>query len=594
MFLDRLKEGPLGPKFLRRDRAPSAADARRVERTLAVARLLLALCSMVAVRADSLEPSRYAGLAAGLLDLYALYSFAVFASLPLQARYPRGFRGTVHTLDFIWPALLTTVSSGPSSPLFLLFLFGLMAAAYRWGFWATMLSGAAASAILVAEAAVLNMAPGWHLLEGQFELNRFIIRSTYLLVIGFLLGYLAEDEKRGRAEVSASSRVVAKLGAERSLRANLESIFGELMEMFGAPQALFAAREKQTGRLFLWSARRAGENGEGVLHLTEAEAADAPVYFFAPEGHAWRAAAPRSPGQANTVLQLNAAGVRVATGFSFPEAFLAARPFHSAVGAAFDIGSEWQCALFLFEPRPGDARQPALRFLQLLTRRVSSAAFNVYLLRRLRSRAGAIERARVARELHDGVLQSLIALEMQVDVLRRNEPGRLAEELSPLQQLLHSEILDVRELMQAMRPVDLEPHQFLDFAADTVERFQRETGISAQFVSELDEVWLSARTARELARILQEALVNVRKHASARNVVVRFAAELGRWKLSVEDDGRGFDFAGRLEQNQLDQMRRGPAIIKERLRAIQGELAVESRPGQGARLEISLPQKAYG
>jgi signal transduction histidine kinase len=227
-------------------------------------------------------------------------------------------------------------------------------------------------------------------------------------------------------------------------------------------------------------------------------------------------------------------------------------------------------------------------------RRVSSAAFNVYLLRRLRSRAGAMERARVARELHDGVLQSLIALEMQVDVLRRNEAGRLAEELGPLQHLLHNEILNVRELMQAMRPVEIEPHQFLDFAADTVQRFQRETGISARFISELDEVWLAPRTARELARILQEALVNVRKHACARHVIVKFGSELGRWKLSIDDDGQGFDFAGRFEQKQLDQTRRGPAIIKERLRAIQGELAVESWPGEGARIEISLPQKTYG
>lgn len=594
MFLERLNKSPLGPKFLRRDRTLSASDARRVEKTLAAARLLLAVCSVVAVGLDSLEPARYAGLAAGLLNLYALYSLAVFVSLRLQARHPGGFRGTVHALDFLWPALLTTFSSGPNSPLFQLFLFGLMAAAYRWGFWATMISGAAASAILMAEAAVIRMAPGWQLIEGEFELNRFIIRSTYLLVIGFLLGYLAEGEKRGRAEASAISRVTEKLGAERSVRANLESIFGELLHLFDAPRALFAAREKQTGRLFLWSARRSGEGGPGLAQLTEAEAADAPLYLFAPEGHAWYATVPGTPRQASAVLQLDARGTRIATGLSIPAAFLAAWPFRSAIGVSLVIGNEWQSALFLFDPRPGKAREPVLRFLQTLTQRIASAAFNVYLLRRLRSRAGAMERARVARELHDGVLQSLIALEMQVDVLRRKEPGRLAEELNPLQQLLHHEILNVRELMQAMRPVDIEPHQFLDFAADAVERFQRETGISARFVSELDEVWLSPRTARELARILQEALVNVRKHAGARHVVVRFAAELGRWKLWVDDDGRGFDFAGRLEQNQLDQMRRGPAIIKERLRTIQGQLAIESRPGEGARLEISLPQRAYG
>ena len=60
-----------------------------------------------------------------------------------------------------------------------------------------------------------------------------------------------------------------------------------------------------------------------------------------------------------------------------------------------------------------------LRFLQELVRQIGPAVYNVYLLRRLRLRAGALERARFARELHDGAVQSLIAVEMQVDVLRR-------------------------------------------------------------------------------------------------------------------------------------------------------------------------------
>ena len=61
-----------------------------------------------------------------------------------------------------------------------------------------------------------------------------------------------------------------------------------------------------------------------------------------------------------------------------------------------------------------------LRFLQELVRQVGPAVYNVYLLRSLRRRAGALERARFARELHDGAVQSLIAVEMQVDVLRRH------------------------------------------------------------------------------------------------------------------------------------------------------------------------------
>ncbi len=75
--------------------------------------------------------------------------------------------------------------------------------------------------------------------------------------------------------------------------------------------------------------------------------------------------------------------------------------------------------IFLLDPALAGETEEELRFLQELVRQVGPAVYNVLLLRRLRLRAGAVERARFARELHDGAVQSLIAVEMQVDVLRR-------------------------------------------------------------------------------------------------------------------------------------------------------------------------------
>jgi signal transduction histidine kinase len=220
----------------------------------------------------------------------------------------------------------------------------------------------------------------------------------------------------------------------------------------------------------------------------------------------------------------------------------------------------------------------------------------VFLMRRLRSRVGAVERARVARELHDGVIQSLIGLEMQVDVLRRqtSSPEKVAEELSRMQHLLRQEVLNLREVMQQLKPLDLGPRKLLDFLASTVDKFGRDTGIAARFISPLEEVALPPRVATEVARIVQEALANVRKHSNARAVFVRFDSRDGLWRLVIYDDGRGFDFSGRLTHAELDAARQGPLVIKERVRSIGGELSVESGPGKGARLEITFPQRAHG
>jgi signal transduction histidine kinase len=200
----------------------------------------------------------------------------------------------------------------------------------------------------------------------------------------------------------------------------------------------------------------------------------------------------------------------------------------------------------------------------------------------------------VARELHDTAIQSLISIEMQIDVLRRRVNGQpQSEELGHIQKLLREEVLNLRELMQSMKPVEIGPHQFLDFLAQLVERFRSDTGVDARFVSELEEVTLPSSACRELARVVQEGLVNVRKHSGASSVYVRFGAQNGLWKLVIDDDGRGFQFTGRLTLTELDDLHRGPAVIKERVRAIGGDLVIESSPGHGSRLEITVPQKGY-
>ncbi len=163
--------------------------------------------------------------------------------------------------------------------------------------------------------------------------------------------------------------------------------------------------------------------------------------------------------------------------------------FESLITVSFLFGREWRGRVFLFNPSWRGEKQEELRFLLDLVRQVGPAIYNVYLLHRLRRRAGAAERARFARELHDGAVQSLIAVEMQVDVLRRQaDAGKpIGAELGRIQGLLREEVLKLRELMQQMKAIDVDAQRLLGVLNDTVERFQRETGISARFVTDLDE-----------------------------------------------------------------------------------------------------------
>ena len=564
----------------------SSAEAHRAESVLGTGRAFLATSGLLAIYLDPTEPTRYTTIAYALLTAYALHSLGLMLWLRWRPSGP-ALRLAAHSIDILFAAVITLFTEGANSPLFVFFFFVLLAAAYRWGQRETLATAGAAIAVLVLEAALVVSAP--------IEPNRLITRAAYLLITGILLGYLAQEDKQRRAEIHFLARLTSRLQASTSLRGNLLVVLEELMGLFASPRALLAVEETASGRLFLWEART--ESDQVILTQREIDSGRRDAYVFAPAREAWCA---QRGGKGFEVVALHANGRRRDPAPALPSSFAEAHPFRSLILLSLRFGAEWAGHLFLLDPVPSRHPEPELRFLQTLTQQVAPVLYSTYLVRRLRARAGALERARVAHELHDGVIQSLISLEMQVEVLRRRAVAdteasgaaspELPEEIARLQRLLHHEILNVRELMLQMRPLELDPQRLLEFLAETVDRFQRDTGITARFVSGLDEVRLPPRVCRELARIVQEALANIRKHSGAHNVLVNFGSHNGVWRLVVDDDGKGFPFTGRHTQAELDADRRGPLVIKERVRSIGGELAIESTPGGGARLEISLPQ----
>jgi signal transduction histidine kinase len=213
------------------------------------------------------------------------------------------------------------------------------------------------------------------------------------------------------------------------------------------------------------------------------------------------------------------------------------------------------------------------------------------------ARAAQRVRAHVSSDLHDSVIQCLYTLEYRLEKLRCCTPGlspNFSEDLAQLQSLVHRSDVELRELVEQGRPLDLGPKGFVEYLADLTAEFEQETGISVQFVSDGGQSSPPPVIAGELIRIVQEALVNVKKHSGARNVSIAFGAAQGQWKLLIEDDGRGFDFTGRHCMLDLEAKGQGPYVIRERVSTLGGELEVESTPGRGARLEIALPKDALG
>ncbi len=563
-------------------------EALHVERVLATGRTFLAITALVAIYVDPAQP-HYATAAYALLVGYLAYSSIVLLLFRSRTRFEPGLRRLVHTADIFWPTVITLFTEGPSSPYYLFFIFVLLAAAYRWGFPETVGTAVLAVVLMLGQAAVFDRLQ----LTGSLDLNRFVVRSGYLLILGFLLGYLAEAEKRLRAQLALVPRILNKARAEIGLRGTLQGILDDLLRVFAARHAIFAVEETGSGRVFIWHTGSGGEARDGQIRYAEMEPEHRSAYMFRTRAHTFHVLRGSRSGSADTVA-VDVDGSRIDDAIQVPPSFLRLHPCRSLLGAWFAFGDEWAGRLFLVDPAGGSDREATLHFLQNLMRQIGPAIYNVYLTRRMRSRAGAAERARMARELHDGTIQSLVAAEMRLEVLRRKgaaEPA--AEELTQIQQIVHHEILNLRELMRQMRPVEADPRKLLEFLANTVDKFRRETGIAATFHAEQPDLVLPVNVSREVARLVQEALMNVLKHSNANRVLVRMSAQDGTCKLVVDDDGRGFDFAGRLSQAELDAAHKGPLVIRERVRSIRGQLTIESYPGRGARLEITFPQKAY-
>lgn len=540
----------------------------------------------------------------GLLGLYVAHSAAIMFLLRVPQQSTPGFRLLVHGVDVLLPALLSPFTTGQSNPFFLFFVFVLAAAAYRWGLFETVMTAVFSLSLLWMESSflqqgILRAINAWSGENRVPEIRadalgiapkRLFMESVYLIVMALLLGYLAERQKKLRAERDIAARMLGLVRIDSGMGGTVSQIVAELLRLYGAKQAIIATRESGSHRVVI-----------GVLDL------DSPVpeldwrdpgptsaesYLNESRARTWYASREGSNG-AISIRGLDANGEVVRdTDASVANRFGEVHPFRSVAAASFFFSQELSGRIFLLDPTFASGPDEELAFLQDLVGQLTPAIYNLYLLRRLRSRAGAAERARLVRELHDGAVQSLIGVEMQVDVLRRHSPAAHAvtEELERIQGLLREEVLKLRELMQEMKSTEVDARKLPGFLRDTVQRFQRETGIAAQFVMAADEVILPQPVCRELARIAQEALVNVRKHSRAKRVIVQLSQDDARWRLIVEDDGNGFPFSGRIEQSELDQSGKAPGIIRERVRLIQGELAIESTPGRGSRIEVSVPQ----
>jgi signal transduction histidine kinase len=566
---------PLLRPSLRRLDAPAR---RHVEVVLATPRAILAMAGVFAVFIDATLPQ--AGPAVPiLLAVYVASSVAllfVVRSSSIAASETR----LIHLTDVAWPALITTLTGGPYSPFFPVALFAIAAAAFRWGLRQALTTAVVFTCVLALQSAFWTWSP-WHV-AGGFPLGRLLLRTTFLYVSAILVGLLADAETQRRDEAAAGARLVDAARAAESWRLALAATLQEFLNIFEADRAEVIIINSASNAGAHWCLSR----GDRELKVRDIRAADIDRELgrdTSPVFAAWR-----DPGRSLRVMSLSGEGGPAATSSAGdPAQFRQRECARTLLSAAFTVDADTRGTLAIVD---GVIREPVadLRFLQNLVAHAAAELQSRYLIARLRSRAAAAERRKMARQLHDGITQSILALHIDLDVLRRRLDGTdpIATGIAGVQRRLKNEALTLRELIQRTKPIELPDPNFVHFLVDTVEKFRRDTAIRASLSTEVDDLVLPSRVARELGRLAQEALVNVRRHSGARQVRVELDDDGVHLALRIEDDGHGFGFTGRRAGAALNRSGAAPTTIRECARAIGATLAIESSPA-GSRIEIA-------
>lgn len=225
--------------------------------------------------------------------------------------------------------------------------------------------------------------------------------------------------------------------------------------------------------------------------------------------------------------------------------------------------------------------------LAALARRLNATAEQLQSLVHTRQELAALEeRNRMARELHDSVKQQVFAASMQLGAARALLPddgSPAAHHLEEAERLTHQAQGELNAMIHQLRPAALEGKGLAAALRELAADWSRQSGVAAAFESRSapGAPPLALTKEEALYRITQEALANVARHSRARSVTLCYTLEVNGARLAIEDDGQGF--------TPGDGSGMGLKGMRERVAGLNGQIQIESAPGQGARLVITIP-----
>lgn len=563
----------------------AAVDSRKV----ALMRCLLAASGTLIVIIDPTEPNRLVGLTYLSLGLYTLYSALLYLLLLTRGDFSTAWQPWAHWVDIAWYILLVSLSDGTNSIFFFGFFFAILAASFLEGFAA----GFSATLVSALSFALVGLAtiPA----DTLFQLNRFLLRPTYLLIIGYMIAFWGGREialKRRLALLKDVSTLAnLRFGVDRTVSHLVE----RLSAFYSGSTCLLVIQDMATGTHRVYSAgdipasdamRESG--GEALLsHMlgirqgpqeegtSLALPLDCAVVYQAKRGllhfllknkHYW---AINSVTEEEMALEQDRC--EGLAEFLNANSFVSVPLHHAGLSGRLYLASRG----YVF------TQQDVHSALQVIEQ-VAPIIYNVRLVDRMASNAAGEERQRLARDVHDSVIQPYIGLQMALAATRdklatRGNPG--ADDLDTVLRLSSAGIADLRSFIRNLsQDRGHNSNALLPAARSFIRNYSEATGTEVELRAP-EGLIVNDRLAAELLQIIAEGLSNIRKHTTARKATITMSNLGESMRVCIEN-----------EQNEASHWREFvPHSITNRASDLGGRTTVQRTMHGTTAVTIDIP-----
>jgi signal transduction histidine kinase len=539
-----------------------SAASFRIEQTRLVAntRVVLAAVALAATYLDPSQPSKSPFVAYLILIIYFSHALALALVRGRDSRPRKRVDFVEHVVDVLTFSSFIYMTEGLTSPFFPVFTYSLLVAHLRWRWRGTLITACVVIALLLAMLLKIE----------ADDVGYVLVRCAYLAVLAVLIAWIG-----GRQETFLDK--LARVAAWPTTSTSAQSPLGLLLDyagrVMGAPCALLVWR------------------GEDDIVLNVARWQNSKLDFLQTCFDAARpiVAAPiatratlsiERQGQ-RSVLVSERDSVRRWEGAPLDADF--ARDYAPGSVLILPVREEGELKHLILSGK-SDFTSDDLLLADVVASYVSSHLTELSLLERLRETAVIDERIRLARDLHDGVLQNLTATRLHLQRSQRllaTESPQAAERLGEVQQVIERDQRSLREFINELKPAaGNSPTPLLSLAED-LEHLARvlmeRWDVRITWTIRPGDLSLAPEAAYQLRRILEEATANAKKHGKCRSIDLMIIAGERGINVVITNDGSG-----------LPTPERSPRNLHERIASLGGTLEVRSDTGKTV-LDIMLP-----